>query len=203
MKCPKCDTDNPSDSKYCKECATRLHPEKESPAFRTLTIEEHPHVLSKGTLIAGRYKIIGLLGRRGMGGVYHAYDQRLKREIALKILPPEYSQDKTRLARFHREATAAAALNHPNICTIHEVGESEGKTFICMEYVEGKTLRELIRAQLSTVEPAFIKHQNAQVNLGGNPLRLSPFQWASGRPGRTHLEGNPESPRSEFYTFCC
>ncbi len=176
-----------------------------------------------------------------MGGVYHAYDQRLKRAIALKILPPEYSQGKTRLARFHREATAAAALNHPNICTIHEVGESEGKTFICMEYVEGKTLRELIRAQLSTVEPAFIepkprtyvpgilprmlrmsdsvgthsihgltsgdlrryfKHQNAQVNIGGNPLRLSPFQWASGRPGRTYLEGNIESPRSEFYTFC-
>jgi len=87
-----------------------------------------------------------------MGEVYLAYDQRLKREISLKILPQEYSQDKSRLAWLHREATAAAALNHPNICTIHEVGESEGKTYICMEYVEGKTLREIIRSMPPTVE---------------------------------------------------
>jgi serine/threonine protein kinase len=82
-----------------------------------------------------------------MGEVYLAVDQNLKRDVALKVLPPEFERDAERVARFRREATLAAALNHPNICTIYEVNNADGRTFIAMEYVEGVTLRERIQAR--------------------------------------------------------
>ena len=81
-----------------------------------------------------------------MGEVYRARDSRLSREVALKVLPAEVSADRDRIARFEQEARAASALNHPNIVTVYEIGQSEGTSFIAMELVEGKTLRELIVA---------------------------------------------------------
>jgi eukaryotic-like serine/threonine-protein kinase len=99
--------------------------------------------LSAGTKI-GPYEILSLLGAGGMGEVYLAEDSRLKRKVALKILPAQLQNDPSRLQRFKREATSAATLNHPNICTIYEVGEANGSAFISMEYVEGTTLRDLI-----------------------------------------------------------
>lgn len=91
----------------------------------------------------GPYRIIQRLGSGGMGDVFLAQDCRLSRAVALKILPP-YLADDARLRRFQREARAASALNHPNILTIHEVGEYEGTRFIATEFIEGQTLRELI-----------------------------------------------------------
>lgn len=92
----------------------------------------------------GRYEIVRLLGVGGMGEVYLANDVRLRRAVALKILPAYFVLDFTRLNRFHREARAASALNHPNILTIHEVGEADGVHFIATEFIDGQTLRELI-----------------------------------------------------------
>ena len=90
------------------------------------------------------YEIVAKLGEGGMGVVYKARDARLDRFVALKVLPPEKTADPDRKRRFMQEAKAASALNHPNIITIHDIGEAEGVTFIAMECVEGRTLDQLI-----------------------------------------------------------
>ena len=92
----------------------------------------------------GPYEILAPLGAGGMGEVYRARDTRLGREVAIKVLPSELSSDKERLRRFEQEARAASALNHPNIVTVHDIGEVDSAPYIAMELVEGKTVRELI-----------------------------------------------------------
>jgi len=99
--------------------------------------------LTAGTKI-GRYEVLSQLGKGGMGEVYLAKDTKLDRNIALKILPAELAVNRERMLRFVQEAKAAAALNHPNVAHVYEIGEHDGLNFIAMEYVEGKTLREKI-----------------------------------------------------------
>jgi eukaryotic-like serine/threonine-protein kinase len=93
----------------------------------------------------GSHEIIGMLGKGGMGKVYRARDTKLKREVAIKILPDEFSRDPDRVRRFQREAEVLASLNHPNIAAIHSLEEANGSRFLVLELIEGETLAERIQ----------------------------------------------------------
>ena len=110
---------------------------------------------SKTTL--SHYRIVSKLGAGGMGEVYLAQDTKLNRKVALKILPPELAANRDRMRRFVQEAQAAAALNHPNIAHIYEIGESDDRNFIAMEFVDGVTLRAKIHDEKSDLR-TLLKH---------------------------------------------
>jgi len=150
IKCPKCNADNPDTAKFCSDCGTQIVVIED--ASVTKTIQEP--IVSSGKIIAGKYKILAELGRGGMGVVYKAKDTRLNRTVALKFLPAELTQDKEAKKRFIQEAQAAAALNHPHICIIHEVDESDDQTFIAMEFIEGQSLKDKLKIGPLNVEEA-------------------------------------------------
>ena len=98
-----------------------------------------------GTILAGRYRIVGLLGRGGMGEVYRCDDLTLGQPVALKFLPASAAADPAALARFHNEVRIARQVSHPNVCRIHDLGEADGEPFLSMEYVDGEDLASLLR----------------------------------------------------------
>src|SRR2546425_9074805 len=102
----------------------------------------------------GSYEITSLIGKGGMGEVYRARDTKLKREVAIKLLPDEFSRDLDRLSRFQREAEVLASLNHPNIAAIYDVAEANGSRYLVLELVEGETLADRIARGPVPVEDA-------------------------------------------------
>ena len=114
--------------------------------------------LAAGTHL-GPYEIRSELGAGGMGEVYLAQDMELHRNVALKVLPSDVSANKDRMRRFKQEATAAAALNHPNIAHFYEIGESVGTHFIAMEFVEGFTLCQLIHERQTDLLKPHLSHE--------------------------------------------
>jgi len=154
MRCPNCHSDNPDDTFYCGKCGTKLSLAEEFPGAPTLTLLTPLKVLPPGSIIAGKYKILGEVGRGGMGIVYKAEDLKLRRTVALKFIPPELSRYREAKERFIREAQAAAALDHPNICTVHEVEDFEDRAFIAMAYIEGQSLREKVAKNPLSVDDA-------------------------------------------------
>ena len=120
--------------------------------------------LSPDTSIS-HYRIISKLGAGGMGEVYLARDTRLDRKVALKILPADVASNRDRMDRFVREAKSAAALNHPNIAHMYEIGESDGTNFIAMEFIEGVTLREKIHRERTELRKLLRYLQHAAEGL--------------------------------------
>ncbi|HEY6229986.1 MAG TPA: protein kinase [Pyrinomonadaceae bacterium] len=149
--------------------------------------------IAVGTTL-GRYEIRSLLGAGGMGEVYLAHDTQLRRPVALKFLPANFTMDEDRLRRFEQEAYAASALNHPNILTIYEIGQFDATRFMAMEYVEGETLRQhLARAHAHSVE--------GQLHGGGIKLhealdiaiQIASALSASQTAGIAHRDIKPEN----------
>ncbi|HEX3230470.1 MAG TPA: alpha/beta fold hydrolase [Pyrinomonadaceae bacterium] len=134
------------------------------------------------TDLPDRYSLISLLGVGGMGEVYLAEDTRLGRKVSIKTLPSEFTNDKERLRRFHHEARAASALNHPNLLTIHEIGSEAGAHFIAAEYIDGETLRQTLKRGKMKVDEALDVAQQAAFAL-----------TAAHREGIVHRDIKPEN----------
>ncbi len=156
MLCPKCKNENLSDSKYCKECGTQLFGTAEPDTSFTKTLETPKEDLTRGTIFADRYEIIEELGRGGMGKVYRVEDQKIKEEIALKLIKPEIASDEKTISRFKNELRLARKIRHKNICQMFDMGEWQGTHFITMEYISGEDLKSFIRRSKQLSIPAAI-----------------------------------------------
>jgi eukaryotic-like serine/threonine-protein kinase len=119
------------------------------------------------------YKVLSLLGEGGMGKVYLAEDTKLSRRVALKFLSTNFTEDHERLRRFEQEARAASALNHPNILTIYEIGDADGRRFIATEYIEGQTLRESLRSDLDIDNALEIAIQVASALVAAHRVNIA------------------------------
>jgi len=161
MKCPKCHFDNPADTRFCGNCAAPLHPKEEISVSPTETLETPKEELTTGSVFAGRYQIIEVLGKGGMGKVYRALDKKLNEEVALKLVKPEVASDKKTLGRFSNELKIARKIAHKNVGRMYELMEEKGTHFITMEYVPGEDLKSFIKraGPLSAGKTTFIAKQ--------------------------------------------
>lgn len=144
VKCPECQTDNPSDSKYCKECATPLPSGEDIAVSPTKTIETPTEELTRGATFASRYEIIEELGKGGMGKVYRVFDKKIEGEVALKLIKPEVAADKKIIERFKNELKLAREIAHRNVCRMYDLNEEKGTHYITMEYIPGEDLKSTI-----------------------------------------------------------
>ena len=150
-RCPSCQTENSDTANYCNNCATSLHEVTPQAGVQALslaatqTIESRAWDLATGALFGGRYQIIELLGRGGMGRVYRALDTKTREEVALKLIRPDIAEDKRTLERFVNEIKLAHKISHRNIGRMYHLGEDKGLHYITMEYVPGEDLKSFIR----------------------------------------------------------
>jgi predicted Ser/Thr protein kinase len=152
MTCTSCSRTVPEGSRFCPHCgasadAPAFDATRTSAASRRVSVSglsDHGRFLP-GTMLGGRYRVVGLLGRGGMGEVYRADDLKLGQAVALKFLPEIVERDPERLQRFLNEVKLARQISHPNVCRVYDVGEVDGHHYLSMEYVDGEDLASLLR----------------------------------------------------------
>ncbi len=145
MKCPKCQHENPSSTRFCGNCGMPLYYSAgEIESAKTLTLETPIKELERGAIFAGRYEIIEKLGKGGMGNVYRVLDKKINEELALKLIKPEIADSKT-IERFGNEMKTARKISHKNVCRMYHLSEDSGTHYITMEYVPGESLKNVIR----------------------------------------------------------
>ena len=145
MKCPKCQTANPEDSRFCNHCATPLPPSGDISGLHTKTLQVPVIELARGSTFASRYEFIEELGKGGMGRVYKVFDNKVKEEVALKLLNPDIASDERTITRFSNELKFARKISHKNVCRMFDLNEEEGTHYITMEYVPGEDLKSMLR----------------------------------------------------------
>jgi serine/threonine-protein kinase len=156
MRCASCSSAITSDSRFCRECGAKVALAEATPtetsagevsrgSFVGGPAYEGGTRFPAGTMLGGRYRIVGLLGRGGMGEVYRADDLTLGRPVALKFLPEEVEHDPRRLARFLNEVRVALRVSHVNVCRVHDIAQIDGRHYLSMEYVDGDDLASLLR----------------------------------------------------------
>ena len=156
MNCPSCHKEIPANAASCPVCGfsfddatQRLEPEspprksQKQSATSFDSIDDARFV--PGTMLAERYRIVGLVGRGGMGEVYRADDLKLSQPVALKFLPEHLLSDGAALARFHREVRVARQVSHKNVCRVYDIGEVDDRHFLSMEFIKGEELSSLLR----------------------------------------------------------
>jgi tRNA A-37 threonylcarbamoyl transferase component Bud32 len=150
FNCPSCSKEISIDSQTCPNCgaliddgATRRFDARKTPIQSYDSIDNARFV--PGTILIQRYRIVGLLGKGGMGEVYRADDLKLGQPVALKFLPDQLLRDGAALARFHREVRVARQVSHKNVCRVYDIGETDGRHFLSMEYIKGEELSSLLR----------------------------------------------------------
>ncbi len=144
MKCPKCDFENPEETRFCGNCAEPLHPSEETAVPHTETYQAPQDELTTGSTFAGRYQVIEELGKGGMGKVYKVFDKEIKEKVALKLLKPEIGSDEKIIERFRNELKSARKISHRNVCRMYDLGKEKQTHYITMEYVSGEDLNSLI-----------------------------------------------------------
>ena len=193
VTCPKCHFENPSETRFCGNCAEPLPGTQAKPQA---AIPQPSKTLAKGSLVAGKYRIDDLLGRGGMGVVYKAEDTKLRRVVALKFLPEELAHDRQAIERFQREARAASALNHPHICTIYDIDEHEGQHFMALEFLEGKTLRELVLGK--RLDSAQIVELGIQISSGLEAAHAKGIVHRDMKPGNIFITDSGQAKILDF-----
>src|SRR5215831_4375558 len=160
MTCPSCKQEIPDEAAACPAShfsfgdETQRIPDSEADGTRILqsrttssptydSIDNARFV--PGMVLAGRYRVVGLLGKGGMGEVYRADDLKLSQPVALKFLPDHLLSDGAALARFHREVRVARQVSHKNVCRVYDIGEIDGRHYLSMEYIKGEELSSLLR----------------------------------------------------------
>ena len=146
VTCPKCRSENTDTARFCTDCGTRFGlPETPPQHSMTRTLETPREMLGRGTLFAGRYEVIEVLGVGGMGEVYRVEDKKVGQEVALKRIKPEIATDKKTIERFRHELKTARMISHRNVCRMFDLGEEKGTYFITMEYIAGEDLKSFLR----------------------------------------------------------